>query len=303
ISALDVTGIVVDPTSPSRVYASAMTNPNAFAFKSEDGGVSWTSQVIGELATGIAIDAQQPATLYISGFPSVFKSTDAGATWASVLSGPGFSVATDPTTPGTVYAGLDNSVARSIDGGANWKFSTTSFGGARIEALTVDPVDPSILYAGPSGSGVFKSTDSGKTWTAIGPVLSPFPFNATRILVDPENHDVVYAAGAAFGSPGVFKTIDGGGQWTPTTLEDPAFALAMIDSETLVAGNFVAGISKTVDAAATWAPSGTGLAATTVTSLATDSAHPGGVWAGLIGNHVARSDDGGATWRNPSGIG
>ncbi|HZR81646.1 MAG TPA: hypothetical protein VFD92_11160 [Candidatus Binatia bacterium] len=302
ISALDVTGIVVDPTNPSRVYASAMTNPNAFAFKSEDGGATWTSQVIGELATGIAIDPTTPSTLYISGFPSVFKSTDAGATWASALSGPGFSVMVDPTTS-AVYAGLDNSVAKSIDGGAHWTFSTTSFGGARIETLTVDPIDPSILYAGPSGSAVFKSTDGGKTWAGIGPVLSPFPFNATRIIVDPSDHDVVYAAGLAFGAPGVFKTIDGGATWTPTSLVDPAFSLAMIDSQTLVAGNFVVGISKTVDAAATWFPSGTGLAATTVTSLATDSAHPGGVWAGRTGNHVARSDDGGATWRNPAGIG
>src|SRR5262249_16369060 len=132
----------------------------------------------------------------------------------------------------------------------------------------------------------------------------PFPFNATQIVVDPTNHDTVYAAGLAEeNAPGVFKSTDGGAHWAPTPIDGTAFSLAMISPQIFLAGNFVTGISKTIDAAGSWSFSGTGLANTKPVSLATDSAHPGTVYAGLDGNHVARTTDGGASWTTPSNDG
>src|SRR6185369_13165837 len=115
---------------------------------------------------------QTPTTLYVSGSPDVFKSIDGGTTWTPLNVFNSFCIAIDPVSPETLYVGQINAVAKTIDGGAHWTYQTTSFQGASIDTLTVDPVTPTTVYAGPSGSGVFKSTDGGVNWTAIGPFLA-----------------------------------------------------------------------------------------------------------------------------------
>jgi len=75
-------------------------------------------------------------------------------------------------------------------------------------ALAIDPSDPETLYAG--GNGVFKTTDGGKSWTAIDSDLAEL--NATiTLVIDPKDPATLYA-GTSYGS--VFKTADGGARWT-----------------------------------------------------------------------------------------
>ena len=59
-------------------------------------------------------------------------------------------------------------------------------------------------------SGVFKTTNGGRTWSAINNGLTAVTVSA--LAIDPVIPSIVYAAGVAFGS-GVYKTTDGGSNW------------------------------------------------------------------------------------------
>src|SRR6478735_1880997 len=58
-----------------------------------------------------------------------------------------------------------------------------------VLVLAIDPQTPTTIYAGTYGGGVFKSTDGGLTWNAVGPGY----VNVSSLLVDPRTPTTVYA--------------------------------------------------------------------------------------------------------------
>src|SRR5438045_13420 len=115
---------------------------------------------------------------------------------------------------------------KSIDSGATFRPVSDSMPVQAIGALAIAPSKPSIIWAGTGeawairdadllGDGVYKSTDSGATWTNMG---LPESGRITRIIVHPTNPNVVYvcALGRATGPQddhGVYRTMDGGKTW------------------------------------------------------------------------------------------
>jgi len=81
--------------------------------------------------------------------------------------GPGrvWSVATSPKTAGLVLAGTDDGVFVSVNSGATWTASTLKAG--RVWTVGFDSRDPTRLFAGTDGKGVYLSTDGGATWTDV----------------------------------------------------------------------------------------------------------------------------------------
>ena len=105
----------------------------------------------------------------------------------------------------------------------------------RISSLAIHPQNPNIIYAAGaslgaqiSGTGLWKTTDGGQNWKALG---DKFPqMNIMAIALDPINPDIVYCAGGVWRfdppnpvAPGlpnqitgyIFKSIDGGQNWVP----------------------------------------------------------------------------------------
>ena len=127
----------------------------------------------------------------------------------------------------TAYFGaVGGGVWKSLNAGVTWQPVFDSQPIASVGAIAVAPSNPNVIYVGTgesdirsdlsSGDGVYKSTDSGKTWTNMGLRDSR---QISRIVVDPRNADVVYVAalGHAYGPTeerGVFKSTDGGRTWT-----------------------------------------------------------------------------------------
>lgn len=167
--------------------------------------------------------------------------------------------------------------------------------GGFVTALAVDPADPGIVYAGTRGSGVFKSTDGGESWTLAGRGLGT-PIVAA-VAVDPARHQIVYAATL---DDGVFKSIDGGALWAriwagvapaPGTFGS-TYALAVDPRrpDTVYAGTLT-GVYRSTDGGATWSRRGN---LPGVFALALDSAG-GWLYAGTE-QGVFRSFDQGKTW-------
>ena len=169
-----------------------------------------------------------------------------------------------------------------------------------ITALAINPANPSTLYAGTAGSGVFKSTDSGGTWAAINSGLTN-P-NVVTLAIDPKTPSTLYAA-TQYGE--VFKSTDSGGTWADTGLSDvSALAVDPVTPSTLYAGGTNGeGVFKSTDAGRTWTAANVGLGDLTgveVPTLAINPLTPTTIYAGLSAfdftNGVFRSTDAGRTW-------
>jgi hypothetical protein len=90
--------------------------------------------------------------------------------------------------------------------------------GGRTRAFLINPVDPSVMYAAGVAGGVWKSTNSGRSWTAFGDLLPNIAVSS--LAFDPTNTQIIYAGtGEGFFNSdsarggGIFKTTDGGSSW------------------------------------------------------------------------------------------
>ena len=87
--------------------------------------------------------------------------------------------------------------------------SLSGTGTFTTKAIAIDPVTPSTLYAGISGSGIYKSTDNAATWTAAA--TQPSDTRITALAVKPGDTAKLFAA---TGGGGVFDSLDGGVNWS-----------------------------------------------------------------------------------------
>ena len=82
-----------------------------------------------------------------------------------------------------------------------------------VNALAIDPAHTSTVYAGTWGSGVYKSTDGGATWSAVNTGLTDWMVDA--LAIDPANTSTIYVGTLYYG---VHKSTDGGTHWSTTGL-------------------------------------------------------------------------------------
>src|SRR5499427_2639268 len=131
-----------------------------------------------------------------------------------------------PGQPNTFYFGsVGGGVWKTTNAGRTWHPIFDSQPIASIGAIGVAPSNPNVVYVGTGeadmrsqisyGNGMYKSTDAGKTWTHMGLDNTR---QIARVLVDPQNPDVVFVAalGHAYGGNpdrGVYRSRDGGATW------------------------------------------------------------------------------------------
>ena len=161
----------------------------------------------------------QPHHLYLGTTSSwLYESLDEGATWhrlAKLDRGDGFvldNIIVDSAHPTTLYVGAwrdadDGGLWISHDAGHTWR-EVPLFKGQPVQALAQAPSDPSILFAG-TLQGIYRSTDSGATWTQVSPSGSHEIHEIESLAVDPGNPEIVYAG--TWHLP--WKTTDGGRTW------------------------------------------------------------------------------------------
>ena len=329
--------LAIDPSNPNTVFAASA----AGVWKTVNGGASWTPANTGLEATAsfnggsfraLAVDPARPATVYLGGLPGGFyKSVDGAATWNAADNGLStnpvvLALAVERANPASVYAGTLwgagfslGGVFRSPNGGAGW--TALSLGLAQIQALAIDSTNPATIYAAPtvsmvgflSGGGAIRSTDGGATWNAANtglPTISGLGNGSVTtttagvngFAIDPSNPGTVYCA------PGtrVFKTTDGGGDWTAADVGQPnlvsilSLAVDPAKAATVYAGTSVGTVYRSLDGGGSWTALGTNLPNVGVRALAVSPGSPSILYAGTDTGGVFVSHDGGGNWTQAS---
>lgn len=185
----DIGDLAIDPKNPETVWAGT-GEANIFRssmagcgiYKTDDGGITWKNMGLGDTHTiaRILIHPSDSRILYVAA---------GGHEWT--------------TNP-------ERGVYKTIDGGTSWQKILYINDMTGAYDLAMDPSDPNILYAATwqrirekwndprtkdhySGSGIWKSTDAGKTWSQINQGL-PEPNRRGRIglAVSASNPNVIY---------------------------------------------------------------------------------------------------------------
>jgi len=171
----------------------------------------------------------------------VYKSTDAGRTWHHLgLRETRFvgRIRIHPKDPDVVYvaalgdafgANEERGVFRSRDGGRTWSKVLYRDAASGAIDLSIDPHNPRILFAalwqtrrsfwnissGGPGSGVFRSTDGGDTWTEISryPGLPTGPLGKLGVALSPARSGRVWALVEVAEQTGLYRSEDYGESW------------------------------------------------------------------------------------------
>jgi len=153
---------------------------------------------------------------------------------------------------------------------SNWQpvgpFSHTntgswSSGQGRVNVVTIDPSNPSTIYVGTPAGGIWKSTNSGTSWTPLSDELPQI--GVSGIAVDPTNSNTIYIStgdrdASDTYSVGILKSTNGGTTWNTTGLTFTGtsnFAGDIIIHPTnnqIILCATSDGIYKTLDGGATW---------------------------------------------------
>ncbi|HEX6624986.1 MAG TPA: FG-GAP-like repeat-containing protein, partial [Pyrinomonadaceae bacterium] len=220
--------IIAVPTAPTTTLYAGTTLGGVI--KSTDGAESWTqvNNGLGDVATvsELVYDPTNTNVIYAGTSGGVAKTTNGGASWTFLNLGTGFgtprvtALAIDPSNPSTLYAGTTfgpASLYKTTNGGSSWSASanglTFSVGPGQnllltVNALSISPAAPAVVYAATTTGGMFKSTDGGANWAAANAGLQNA--NALAVLAHPANAANVLA-GFNIGSDGFAGRLNAAG--------------------------------------------------------------------------------------------
>ena len=290
--------VAVDPENSQRVLCTVKDTVE----ESLDSGASFH-----QLATlpvswiaGLFFDISRPGVLLAPAGSNLWRSTDDGMTWTTVLSPD----AMDIDTATVIGAGRDlygagpSGVFRSSDGGATWSAVGNGPGAAAVTSLVPDPGSTTGVWAGTANRGVYHSLDCGRSWTwmAAGP-----DNDVTTLAVDPVHPATVYAG---TWSSGMMKTTDGGATWTYVfelppndwgVLAERQIMIKTSGQRRLWLVTYDRGIHWSEDGGATWTKVSSRLTNRTY-ALVADPFDPAILLAAAYPYGLLRSVDDGDTW-------
>jgi len=224
-------------------------------WRSTTGGASWeniSDGYFGGSIGAVAVSVWDPNVIYVGGGEKtvrgnvshgygMFKSMDAGQTWESI----GLTdshriprIRIHPRNPDLVYVAVmghlsgpneERGIYRTKDGGETWEKVLYIDDEVGFVDLVMDPSNPRVMYAsawrvirtpyslesGGPGSGIWKTTDGGDTWSEVTGQDNGLPegtLGISGVSISPVNPRRVYAIVEA-AEGGVFRSDNGGESW------------------------------------------------------------------------------------------
>lgn len=292
-----ITSLVIDPSTPSTIYAGS----NQGIYKTSDSGESWgmvNTGLLNQEVRQLDINPNNPSILYAATAGGVHKTSDNGGNWAVINNGINNlkinCMAVDPVTTAILYAGTASGLYKSPDFGVSWALIKSG----RIKSLAVNPLNTSILYTCITGeeNGLFRSNDAGQSWEESS--IDSIKY----VALDPQNPQVLYAGN--YGNN--YKSTDGGDNWTLIDGLNQSIRFMKIDP--IATSNLYAVYSgalyTSTNSGGDWTYHN--LPGSNVTSLAIDPISPSTLYIGSssydwdesVYRGVYKSKDDGKSWTN-----
>jgi hypothetical protein len=305
----------------------AISGANIFAgtgsgvFLSTNNGASWTSASSGVPANYIFSLAVSGSNIFagtVSG--GVYVSTNNGTTWTAANSGlPSRDILSLAASGSNIFAGArGGGVFVSTDNGASWV--GTSVTGLSVAAFAIIG---SSIFAG-AETGVYLSTNSGTTWTAVNSSpankrVNALAMSGSNVFAGTDggvslstnngatwsavNSGIVGTSVRSFGTSGStifacaegtggFLSSDNGASWTSLNISAPNVYAFATSGANVFAGTD-GGVFLSTNNGVSWSAVNSGLTYTSVGSLALGGSY---LFAGTSGAGVFRSTNNGTSW-------
>lgn len=318
--------VVILPEDPNIIYAATFDDG---IYKSIDAGENWNftnSELVGFSCNCIAIAPDNSQNIY-AGFENqaIYKSEDSGLSFNMSSTGVNALYTTDiavnQNNPSQVLVATesDNSGAcyYTNNGGVTWDL-IESLPYNRFSSVEIDK--NGIFYAwanGPTSTnqeGLYKSTDSGVSWTNMGPNIGIYlETQIYDIEISTENPDFIVITGNNFGINGskgvIYKSMDAGVSWDLAYISESdfeSFKHASIVGSTIYSAKFSLNqpdvFHKSTDEGLNWTEITNGIPESFTRSsyIVADKNNADIVYgiAGELGNYYAvyKSINGGTNW-------
>src|SRR6266480_4755163 len=267
----------------------------------------------------LVVDPQDPNRFYFGTLDGqLYTSTDGARNWRLLMN---FNrprlfvdhIIVDPRSSKVLYVATHRhkdpgGFFKSTDGGLTWR-EAPELRNEAVHSLTQSVSDPNILIAG-TFNGIFRSQDSGETWTPLPTTNTPGLMHVESLAIVPRDTNVIYAG--TWYLP--YKTTDGfwrsakageNNSWMVTTsrqLEINSIAVHPRNPNTIYIGTNNYGVMVSTDGGKNFVPSNTGFSGRFVNTIVTDRENVNRVYATTIntstgGGFFFVSSDGGASWQ------
>lgn len=108
-------------------------------------------------------------------------------------------------------------VWRTTDGAQTWTHLTDYFSHLSVYSVAIHPVNPNIYFFGSEGGRIFKSINSGATWSSSGTIGNSM---VNKIVINPDNPNLMFATAE---NSGIYRSEDGGDTWVKAVTDNYGF--------------------------------------------------------------------------------
>jgi hypothetical protein len=230
--------VEVNPLSKGMILyttSGLATNQPVYLLRSDDAGASWTQHKIisrlGNVSVHQILCLPSDTSILFALCDSVFRSTDGGSSWTSVLP-----LATDDgqeliyhAASNTLFFSPSDSLDlwKSTDHGAHWSKTMTTAKKSMVCALAISPDLNGPLFAGEDQGGIERSFDGGATWlnSLDDDTSKTRPETATMFYVPGLPHTVMATCWSSR-DRSILESTDDGTIWTMIA-SDSVYAWAL----------------------------------------------------------------------------
>jgi photosystem II stability/assembly factor-like uncharacterized protein len=296
----------IDPVTGNTLYTAA-----GDIFKSADKGNTWSALHTHLLySISIAIDRNNPQTIYAAGSDDVLKSSNDGETWNTLKLAPSlnyydpWTIAVSPHRSNLLLGWIINgSSYRSLNAGQSFDLITAG-GSGQIKKIFTFKKNPAKLLT--VGNALFHTTDFGKSWTATDFTLpNAKSVSVIDMQVHPADENLVLAVvsdynGTFSGIHYLAKSVDSGYKWDLLPIIQQRIidmAIDPVNTNTI----YVAGLHrvfKTIDGGITWTVLAEKISPNQFVSIDVDPFNANRIFICTTRSRIFRSVDGGMTWNH-----